>query len=81
MAATATARSTNLCTITTSYQDVLGTVGAYLDEHRFSEIRLVETGKGFVLGGIRYVNSNGRGTEMETVFLSTDQLRQLTLWY
>jgi len=80
MAATATAIRANLGMTTTNYQDILGTVGAYLDEHGLSNIRLLETSQGFVLEGIRCTNGNGGGKTRERLVLTTQQITELMLW-
>lgn len=80
MAMTTTAKRTNSAMTTTNYQEVLRTVGAYLDDQGLSHVQVVETDHGFAIQGIRYFNSNGGGTRSETLFLSIDEIRKLMLW-
>lgn len=61
----------------TDYQDVLRTIGHYIDRHQFTGIRLIETEDGIILqgkvskGGIRGAKST------ETYLLNSRDLQDL----
>ncbi len=53
------------------YQDVLRAIGAYIDEHGYSDIRIIETEDGIVLQG-RVETRNNLGEASYDTFLITD---------
>jgi len=63
--------------IATDYQDVLRTLGLYVDEHGLSDISVIETDDGFMLQGT--VSTDGTGTEnmRKTYVLTGQDIRDL----
>ncbi len=61
----------------TDYQDVLRTIGYYVDEHRLTGIRLIETEDGLILQG-RVGTGEVRGEKKtETYLLTIEDIRDL----
>jgi len=61
----------------TDYQDVLRTIGCYVDEHRLTGIRLIETEDGLILQG-RVGTREVRGEKRtETYLLTIEDIRDL----
>ncbi|NIN65263.1 MAG: hypothetical protein GTO63_11315 [Anaerolineae bacterium] len=61
----------------TDYQDVLRTIGHYVDEHGFTGIRLIETEDGLILQG-RLGTGEVRGEKKtETYLLTVQDVREL----
>ena len=61
----------------TDYQDVLRTIGHYVDEHGFSGIRLIETEDGLILQG-KISTGGARGDKKtETYLLTVQDIRDL----
>jgi hypothetical protein len=56
----------------TDYQDVLRTIGHYVDEHGFSDVRLIETEDGLILQG-KVSTGEGRGEKKTETYLLTVQ--------
>ncbi len=62
---------------TTDYQDVLRTIGGYVDDHRLTGIRLIETEDGLILQG-RVGTGEIRGEKRtETYLLTIQDIRDL----
>ncbi len=61
----------------TDYQDVLRAVGLYIDEHRFVNVRLIETADGLILQGIALDKLDTLDAKPETYLLTTEDLRAL----
>jgi len=59
-------------TLKTDYQDVLRTIGHYIDEHGFSGIRLIETEDGLILQG-KVGTGEIRGEKRTETYLLTVQ--------
>lgn len=64
-------------TARTDYQDVLRTIGHYIDRHGFTGIRLIETADGLILQG--KVGKQGlRGAKStETYLLTVPDIKEL----
>ena len=61
----------------TDYQDVLRTIGHYIDQQGFTNIRLIETEDGLILQG-RVGAGETRGEKRtETYLLTVDDVKQL----
>jgi hypothetical protein len=61
----------------TDYQDVLRTIGHYIDEHGFTDIRLIETEDGLILQG-KISTGGARGDKKaETYLLTVQDVRDL----
>jgi hypothetical protein len=59
------------------YQDVLRTIGHYIDEHGFTDIRLMETEDGLILQG-KVSTGEARGEKKtETYLLTVQDVREL----
>ncbi len=59
------------------YQDVLRTIGHYIDEHGFADIRLIETEDGLILQG-KVSTGEARGEKKtETYLLTVQDVREL----
>jgi hypothetical protein len=59
------------------YQDVLRTIGHYIDEHGFTDIRLIETEDGLILQG-KVSTGEARGEKKtETYLLTVQDVREL----
>jgi hypothetical protein len=54
------------------YQDVLRALGAFIDEHGYSDVRIIETDDGLVLQG-RVGDRNEIGQSSFDTFLITDE--------
>jgi len=54
----------------TDYQDVLRTIGHYIDQHGFSGIRLLETDDGLILQG-KVATGKPRGEKKTETYLLT----------
>ncbi len=61
----------------TDYQDVLRTIGHYVDEHGFSEIRLIETEDGLILQGKTSTGAARGDKKTETYLLTIQDVRDL----
>jgi hypothetical protein len=62
----------------TDYQDVLRTIGHYIDEHGFSGIRLIETEDGLILQGKISAGGVRGDKKTETYLLTVQDIRDLT---
>ncbi len=56
----------------TDYQDVLRTIGHYIDEQGFTDIRLIETEDGLILQG-KTSTGGARGDKKAVTYLLTVQ--------
>jgi hypothetical protein len=56
----------------TDYQDVLRTVGHYIDEHGLSDVRIIETQDGLILQG-KTSTGGARGEKKTETYLLTLQ--------
>jgi len=61
----------------TDYQDVLRTIGHYIDRHGFTGIRLMETEDGLILQGRVGVEGFRRERKTETYLLTTQDIKDL----
>lgn len=61
----------------TDYQDVLRTIGHYIDEHGFTGIRLIETEDGLILQGKVGTEGIRGGKKMETYLLTVQDVKDL----
>jgi hypothetical protein len=61
----------------TDYQDVLRTIGHYIDENGFTGIRLIETEDGLILQGRISVGGARGEKKTETYRLSIEDIREL----
>ncbi len=61
----------------TDYQDVLRTIGHYVDEHGFSGIRLIETEDGLILQGKIGTGELRGEKKTETYLLTVQDIRDL----
>lgn len=61
----------------TDYQDVLRTIGHYIDEHGFTDIRLLETEEGLILQGKVSTGAARGEKKTETYLLTTQDVREL----
>jgi hypothetical protein len=61
----------------TDYQDVLRTIGHYVDEHGFSDIRLIETEDGLILQGKTSTGGARGEKKIETYLLTVQDVREL----
>lgn len=61
----------------TDYQDVLRTIGHYIDEHGFTDIRLLETEEGLILQGKASAGATRGEKKTETYLLTTQDVREL----
>lgn len=64
-------------THSTDYQDVLRTIGHYIDEHGFTGIRLLETEDGLILQGKLGTGDTRGEKRVETYLLTTQDIRDL----
>jgi hypothetical protein len=63
--------------VKTDYQDVLRTIGHYIDEHGFTHVRLIETEDGLILQG-KVSTGGARGEQKtETYLLTVQDVREL----
>jgi hypothetical protein len=63
--------------VNTDYQDVLRTIGHYIDEHGFTHVRLIETEDGLILQG-KVSTGSARGEQKtETYLLTVQDVRDL----
>ncbi len=60
----------------TDYQDVLRTIGHYLDHHGFTDIRIIETEDGLVFQG-RVSKQGISGAKTETYRLTIQDIKDL----
>ncbi|MCS6938501.1 MAG: hypothetical protein NZM94_04470 [Roseiflexus sp.] len=56
----------------TDYQDVLRTIGLFIDEHGYTDVRIIEIEDGLVLQG-RVRERKGIGSSSYETFLITDE--------
>jgi hypothetical protein len=61
----------------TDYQDVLRTIGHYVDEHGFTGIRLIETEDGLILQGKIGTGELRGEKKTETYLLTVQDIRDL----
>ena len=61
----------------TDYQDVLRTIGHYIDEHGFTGVRLIETEDGLILQGKVSTGSTRGEKKTETYLLTTQDVKDL----
>jgi len=61
----------------TDYQDVLRTVGHYIDTQGFTNIRLIETEDGLILQGMISNPRDPRAFQVETYLLSIEDLQAM----
>lgn len=61
----------------TDYQDVLRTLGLYVDEHGLSDISVIETDDGFMLQGTATTDGTGTGSMRKTYVLTAQEIRDL----
>lgn len=61
--------------ISVSYSQILRTIGAYVDNARLSNIRIIETDEGLILQGI--VMDGERMGQHDTYQLTTDDVENL----
>jgi hypothetical protein len=59
------------------YQDVLRTIGHYIDEHGFTDIRLIETEDGLILQGKLSTGEVRGEKKTETYLLTVQDVREL----
>lgn len=63
--------------VKTDYQDVLRTIGHYVDEHGFTGIRLIETEDGLILQGKIGTGELRGERKTETYLLTVQDIRDL----
>lgn len=62
----------------TDYQDLLRTIGHYIDQHGLTNIRLVETEEGIILQGLVSTTEDIRGEKKtETYLLAVEDIQDL----
>ncbi len=61
----------------TDYQDVLRTIGHYIDEHGFRGIRIIETEDGLILQGKVSTGQTRGEMKTETYLLTTQDVKDL----
>lgn len=62
----------------TDYQDLLRTIGHYIDRSGFSNIRLIETDEGIILQGRVSITADIRGEKKtETYLLTVEDIQDL----
>jgi hypothetical protein len=61
----------------TDYQDVLRTIGHYIDEHGFTDIRLLETEDGLILQGKSSTGVARGDKRTETYLLTVQDVKDL----
>jgi hypothetical protein len=61
----------------TDYQDVLRTIGHYIDQHGFTNIRLIETEDGVILQGRVGVGETRGERKTETYLLTVQDVKEL----
>jgi hypothetical protein len=54
------------------YQDVFRAIGMYIDEHRYTHVRVFETEEGMVLQGVR-IREDGTLAERHEAYLFTEE--------
>jgi len=61
----------------TDYQDVLRTIGHYIDEHGFSDVRVIETEDGLILQGKTSTGVARGEKKTETYLLTLQDVKDL----
>ncbi len=61
----------------TDYQDVLRTIGHYIDQHGFTGVRLIETEDGLILQGRVGTGGFRRERKTETYLLTVQDIKEM----
>jgi hypothetical protein len=61
----------------TDYQDVLRALGLYLDDNRYTNVRIFETEEGLVVQGVRTLEDGTRSPTHESYLFNEQDLQNI----